>query len=526
MDTKPTSLSGDDSKGASAEQLDIDVTQHTLFDKANQYDHNQTFREALRDEKGVLLWAGVMGAAALSWGFDVQVNGAAISVEAFRRDFGYIYKGKAVLPANWQTTFNVTSTVGAFFGGLASGYIADRIGRKWCTWLGSWILCAGIALEVAATTRPVFTVAKALLGVALGFYLSMAPAYCSEISPVVLRGITTCGVSLAIVIGQLLSNAAIKAFGERPDSWAYRGPFCVQFFLPVMLILVIPFVPESPWHLVRKGNIEGARASLIRLHGTDRDIVPRLAQIQETLRLENELYMDAAWLDCFKGVDARRTMITVGAFCCQHLSGIIFVLGYSTYFFQLAGLPTSQTFSLGVGVTACGVAGNISSWWLVNTVGRRVVTFYGMAVLTGMLMLIGVFDVIPTAGAHWAQSAFTVIYSYVWFLTIGAMGYVILGETSSPRLRSKTIGLTTVVQSLWGLIMNFAIPYFVNPDEANLRGKVGFIFGGTSLLATVWVFFCVPEFKGLTFSEIDERFKMRVPARKFQEYKGQPESDG
>ncbi|KAH0602600.1 uncharacterized protein H6S33_008681 [Morchella sextelata] len=496
----------------------------TLFDEETRREHEQTFRDALRDERGVILWATVFAAAALSWGFDAQVNGAAISVNSFRRDFGYMYNGQAVLPANWQTAFNVMSSVGQFFGGLSSGYVADRIGRKWCMWYGSWLLMAGIAMEVAASSRAVFLVAKLVLGFALGFYLSMAPAYCSEISPVVLRGITTCGVSLAIVIGQLLSNAVIKAFGERPDRWAYRAPFCIQFLLPAVLVVVLPFAPESPWYLVRRGNLEGAAASLQRLHGKSRDIGPRLTQIQRTLKLESELYAQATWADCFRGVDARRTMITLGAFCCQHLSGIIFVLGYSTYFFQLAGLPTSQTFSLGVGVTACGVAGNISSWWLVNSAGRRIVTLTGMAVLTVMLALIGVMDVVPTAAAQWVQSSLTVIYAYVWFLTIGAMGYVILGEASSPRLRSRTIGLTTVVQSLWGLIMNFAIPYLVNPDEANLKGKVGFIFGATSLMCTIWVYFCVPEFKGLTFSEIDERFKKGVPARKFMEYKGDQEA--
>jgi hypothetical protein len=46
----------------------------------------------------------------------------------------------------------------------------------------------------------------------------------------VIRGITTAGVNLGIVIGQLLSNAAIKGFGERNDHWAYRGPFAIQLF--------------------------------------------------------------------------------------------------------------------------------------------------------------------------------------------------------------------------------------------------------------------------------------------------------
>jgi hypothetical protein len=51
-----------------------------------------------------------------------------------------------------------------------------------------------------------------------------------QVSPVVIRGITTAGVNLGIVIGQLLSNAAIKGFGERSDRWAYRGPFAIQLF--------------------------------------------------------------------------------------------------------------------------------------------------------------------------------------------------------------------------------------------------------------------------------------------------------
>jgi hypothetical protein len=39
----------------------------------------------------------------------------------------------------------------------------------------------------------------------------------------------------------------------------------------------------------------------------------------------------------------------MGVFACQHLVGIVFVLGYSSYFFQLAGLATEDSFYMGVG---------------------------------------------------------------------------------------------------------------------------------------------------------------------------------
>lgn len=44
--------------------------------------------------------------------------------------------------------------------------------------------------------------------------------------------------------------------------------------------------------------------------------------------------------------------------------------------------------------------------------------------------------------------------------------------------------------------MTVAIPYLVNPDQANARGKIGFFFGGLAAIALVWSYFRVPETKG------------------------------
>ena len=69
-----------------------------------------------------------------------------------------------------------------------------------------------------------------------------------------------------------------------------------------------------------------------------------------------------------------------------------------------------------------------------------------------------------------------------------------------------------------GTAMNFAIPYMINPDEGNLRGKVGFVFGGLGLIGTLWSFFYVPELKGKTFAEIDTMFFNHVPPRTMGSY--------
>lgn len=45
--------------------------------------------------------------------------------------------------------------------------------------------------------------------------------------------------------------------------------------------------------------------------------------------------------------------------------------------------------------------------------------------------------------------------------------------------------------------------------------KIGLFFGGLSFLFLVPIFFLYPETKGRTYSEIDELFQRRIPARQF-----------
>lgn len=227
---------------------------------------------------------------------------------------------------------------------------------------------------------------------------------------------------------------------------------------------------------------------------------------------------ESKWSDAVRGTNRVRTLISGGVFVCQHLVGIIFVLGFSSYFFQLAGLPTERSFDLGVGVTACGVVGTIISWTIVNRLGRRIIFNSGMAILSTINLLIGILDVVPTRGASWTQAALTVVWAFFYQVSIGAVAFVLLGETSSPSLRAKTTAVATATQAVFGIVMNIVIPYMVNPDEGNMQGKVGFVFGGLGVIATVLCYLYIPDLKGRTFEEIDLMFDNRVPPRKMGGY--------
>ncbi|KAL2829441.1 maltose permease [Aspergillus cavernicola] len=485
-----------------AEQAEVEGNQKEEWVESRRtQEDNMTMSYLFKHHQAVIWWSFYWAICAIGWGFDAQINGAMIAVASFRRDFGYLREGEAILPADWQSAFNV----------------ANRIGRKQSLLCGILVCTGGAFGEVFADTRGAFLGSKLILGVGLGFYLTLGPLMCSEIAPVVLRGLSTAGVNLGICVGQLLSNAVVKGFGERTDKWAYGAPFAVQLSFTVILLIGLPFAPESPWYLVRKNQIDRARASLKTLWGTDCDVTGVLDMIQLSVE-ESAGQAKASFLDCVRGTNLLRTIISLGGFVCQHLVGIIFVLGYSTYFFELAGLATSHSFDMGVGVTACGVLGNFCSWFILNSFGRRKTFLAGMAILTALLLLIGIMDVVPTAAAKWVQASCTVLYAFVYFMSIGAISFVLLGEVSTILLRAKTAALATATQAVFGIVMNVAVPYMVNPDEANMKGKVGFIFGGCAAVATVVSWFYIPELKGRTFEEIDIMFSRKVSPRRMGGY--------
>jgi MFS transporter, SP family, general alpha glucoside:H+ symporter len=228
-----------------------------------------------------------------------------------------------------------------------------------------------------------------------------------------------------------------------------------------------------------------------------------------------------SYLDCFSGYDLRRTEIACGIFSVAQLTGVVFVISYSSYFFELTGLSPSSSFSISGGVSVFNLVDVICSWFLINRAGRRSTTIVGISILTILLFLIGILDILPSThrgatGPVYGQVICIIVFTFVYLGSIGPIGYALFAEISSSRLRSRTIGLGIVAQNVFGILMNIVVPLLINPDAANLRGKMGFIFGGTSVLALVWVYMRVPETAHRKFEELDWLFEHRVPARKFK----------
>lgn len=307
----------------------------------------------------------------------------------------------------------------------------------------------------------------------------------------------------------------------RTDEWGYRIPFALQWMWPVPLIIGIALAPESPWWLVRKGRVDDAKKALVRLTTTKNDpnfnLDETIAMMRKTNELEMEINKGTTYWDCFKGVDRRRLEITCMTWSIQTLCGSSF-MGYSTYFFEQAGLATSNAFTMSIVLYVMGAIGTMSSWIFMSKFGRRGMYITGQAVMATLLFIIGILGVVSpnNSGAQWAIGSMLLVYTFVYDATVGPVCYSLVAELPSTRLRQKNVVLARNAYNIVGIVANILTPRMLNPTAWNWRAKAGFFWAASCVLCLVWTYFRLPEPKGRTYAELDLLFEQEVPARKFK----------
>lgn len=329
----------------------------------------------------------------------------------------------------------------------------------------------------------------------------------------------TAAVNLFICAGQLMAVGIGNTRFAIMTPASYRVLFAAQWAFPVFVLACIPLMPESPWYLVRKQQLDDARKSLVRLHRKNVDIDQLLGDVSLAAAAEMNLAeggKGVSYADCFRGINARRTRIVCGMFVIQQFTGIAFY-AQALYFLGITGLDIKLTFQLALAGFGAGLVGNVASWFIMDYVGRRTLLLVGIVINGLLLMAVGIAGSVPASSGALFFIGFAMNFAQLFYApTVGAVTWTVSAETSSTRMRAKTQGLATVTNAVVSWIMNFVTPYLINSDEANLGGKAGFLWLGLCVLGFGWVWMDVPEFKGRDFVEIDYLFETRTPARQFK----------
>lgn len=157
-------------------------------------------------------------------------------------------------------------------GGIIGGVLGDRYGRRAVLSVSLAIYCLGTVISAFSPTYQVLALSRVVTGLGVGGEIAIGLTYLSELSPTKIRGVfvslfntISAGVGSFLVFAYtlLVLGPVATASGAGPDAW--RWAFGL-LGLPVILIVFFRrYLPETPAHLLKRGDIEGANRALTRL---------------------------------------------------------------------------------------------------------------------------------------------------------------------------------------------------------------------------------------------------------------------
>lgn len=421
----------------------------------------------------------------------VFLAGSFIALPQFANNYG-VYspvKDKFIIQASWQSALQMGGPVGAIIGVLLAGPLTSKIGYRWATITGLMLLNAFIFIFYFADSLPVMFVAQLLEGIPWGIFIANAPAYCSEITPIQLRAPATQMLQMFWAVGSIIVTGVTYHYNQYLQDIAYRIPIALQWMFPTPLAILLFLAPESPWWLVRKGRLEEAEKAVARLGRRTRlNASESVAMMRRTVDLEKTI-KEPNLIELWKGTDLYRTLIVCGVYAAQNLTGNL-IANQAIYFFERklfsslshlyslekyvcmliptrteAGMDTNTSFALGLITSALQMIFVMLSWILTSYLGRRTIYVWGSLINVGFLIALGIAgSVTQNKQASLAQASLGLIVSVLFVLGPAPASWVIIGETSSVRLRPLTTGVGRAAYYIVNIPCIFLSSYMLNPD--------------------------------------------------------------
>jgi sugar porter (SP) family MFS transporter len=430
----------------------------------------------------------IAGLGGILYGFDMGVIAAAL---IYVRDSFH-------LSTMMQEVLVIAVLIGVMIGALVGGTIADRIGRRKTLVWGAILFIAGSILAPLSPNVYVLFVARALLGVAVGFTSVTAPVYVSELAPPQSRGTLiglyqfalTSGIALADLVGYWLAG---------PQGWRWMFAFGV---IPAVLFLfMVLTVPESPrWLFAQNRSAEAE--SVLATYTDEAGARLLLEDIRVSLMTKMERRWSALWSPAVRG----SLFIAVGFMLLIPATGINAVLYYGPQIFSLAGIGSNKSAifaTLLVAIT--NVLATVIALVLVDRLGRKPLLYAGLGGMTLSLFALAVY--FHRQAAPGASLAIIATICLMFFITcyafsIGPIAWIIVSEVFPLRLRGRGVAASTLAFGLSNFVISLT---FLSLLKAAGNSLTFAIYGGFCILTLVFVRFVIPETKGRELESISAR---------------------
>lgn len=427
----------------------------------------------------------IAGLGGILYGFDMGIIAAALIF--VRESFSLSIRMEELVVS--------VVLVGAMAGALAGGSIADRIGRRATLLWGGGIFLAGSLLAPASPNAATLILARALLGVAIGFTSVTAPVYVSELAPPQSRGMLIGLYQFALTVGIALADlTGYWLAGQH----AWRLMFGLGAIPAALFVLLLLTLPESPRWLFAQNRITEAESVLSVF--TDEEGARLLVEdIRSALQLKVEKRWRALWSPAVRF----SLLIAVGFTVLQQVTGINTIIYYGPRIFSLAGITSNKNAifaTLLVAIT--NVLATIIALVLVDRVGRKPLLYTGISGMTASLFLLAYSFHNPAAFGALPGVIATIclmVYITCFAFSMGPIAWILVSEVFPLQLRGRGVAAASLGSGAANFVVSLT---FLSLIKAAGNTLTFIIYGIFCIVTLLFVRFIVPETKGRELESI------------------------
>ncbi|XP_044250682.1 facilitated trehalose transporter Tret1 isoform X2 [Drosophila takahashii] len=373
-------------------------------------------------------------------------------------------EGGLLLTDSEQTWVGSMLPLGALFGALPSGYIADMIGRRYTAMIMDVpFILAWISISFANSP-----IAETSIRGSLGTLFQL---------------LLTIGILFIYVVGNWVT-------------WQTLSMLCLV--IPIVLLIGLFFLPETPVYLLKRGKRSEANSALKWLWGDYCNTTSAIQVIQNDL---DQTGADASMMDLFSNRASRKGLvISVLLMFFQQFSGINAVIFFMNQIFEESKSLDAGVCTMIVGVVQ--VIMTLVSSLLIEKAGRKILLVFSSSVMTVCLAMLGAFNTMKNHGdvssLDWLPLLCIVLFIVSFSVGYGPIPWMMMGELFMPDVKGTAVSLS--------VMMNWVCVFLVTWLFGQLK-SVGtdvpfWFFSGWMAVATAYVAIALQETKGKTASQI------------------------
>ncbi|XP_046661262.1 facilitated trehalose transporter Tret1-like [Homalodisca vitripennis] len=444
-----------------------------------------------------------------------------IVIGALRNDTSPL--GMSETAASW---FGSVMFVMQPMGSGVSAFLQDILGRKTCLMaVNIPNLIAWTIIYFSTSTVHLF-MAVIIIGIAMGFLEAPILSYVGEITQPRLRGILTSFSGVFSTIGMMILSSLATVMD-------WRNLALISMSGPVMALVALAFVPDSPAWLVSKGRVSDAEKAFQWLRGWVRpeDVKHELAAIVNYVKETQSLKI----IDNieYKAVPNKENPVTTNpqgrlqllmeprvrkafqiVFIYFTIMACAALLAMRPYFIEILkdiGSPIRPHIALAL-CNALQLVGAICGGVLMRILGKRRLSFLSLGLSVFCCLTLGLY-LSYRPEFPWIPVALFCLSYFAGPLGIFVIPWILIMELFPLRARGMAGGICGAVAH--GLFFTTTKTYYSLVHLVDISGACYF-YGAVGVLGLIYLYWDLPETEGVSLEEIERKFGERRNSKQYR----------